>query len=155
MNGMPRKFARMKNTRDTDKLVFRLYITQQAPSSMRALANLRTICQDYFSNNAEVEVVDTVEQPLRAMQDGIVITPTLVKLAPEPSWSVVGDLSEDARVLASMNADGSVGRKPDVARPSQSYGGKHATVKRRTRTPDSRTDRSTRGSLPPARSTGE
>ncbi len=145
----------MKNSRDTEKLIFRLYITQQAPSSMRALSNLKTICRDYFPNNVQLEVVDTVEQPLRAMQDGIVITPTLVKLSPEPSWSIVGDLSEDARVLASMNADGQAGTKTEVARPPQTYGGKNAAVKRRTRTSDSGTDRSTRSGLPTARTQRE
>ena len=126
----------MKTSRDSDKLVFRLYITHQAPSSLRAESNLKTICRDYFRNNYELEIVDTVEQPLRAMQDGVIITPTLVKLSPEPSWSIVGDLSEDARVLASMNADGQASKQNDVARPSPSYGGKHAAVKRRPRTSD-------------------
>lgn len=72
---------------------------------MRAIVNLRNICQGYFSDY-ELEVVDTAKEPLRAMEDGIVVTPTLVKLAPEPRWSIVGDLSEDARVLAAMSGNG-------------------------------------------------
>lgn len=103
---------------------------------MRAIANLNAICQQYFDGNYELEIVDTIQQPLRAMQDGIIITPTLVKLSPEPRWSIVGDLSEDARVLASMTADDrSVTRERTVV---QSQGGQHATVKRRVRTPGSR-----------------
>jgi circadian clock protein KaiB len=86
------------------KLSFRLYITAQAPSSMRAMANFKTICQQYFHDSYDLEIVDTVHNPQRAIQDGIVVTPTLVKVFPEPAWSIVGDLSEDARVLASMSA---------------------------------------------------
>lgn len=84
------------------KILFRLYITNRAPTSVRALENLRHICRDYFDGGYELEIVDTAQEPGRAMRDGIVITPTLVKLAPEPRWSIVGDLSDEARVLASM-----------------------------------------------------
>jgi circadian clock protein KaiB len=86
------------------KLKFRLYVTNQAPSSLRAIANLKTICADYFENAYELEIVDTAHNPRRAIEDGIIVTPTLLKMSPEPSWSIVGDLSEDARVLASMSA---------------------------------------------------
>jgi circadian clock protein KaiB len=84
------------------KILFRLYITNRAPTSMRALENLRHICRDYFDGGYELEIVDTAKEPGRAMRDGIVVTPTLVKLSPEPQWSVVGDLSDEARVLTSM-----------------------------------------------------
>lgn len=85
-----------------EKLVFRLYITGGAPSSARALTNLRTVCREYFPENHEIQIVDTLQEPERAMQDGVWITPALVKLSPAPQWTIVGDLSEDARVLASM-----------------------------------------------------
>jgi circadian clock protein KaiB len=84
------------------KILFRLYITDHAPTSMRALNNLRHICRDYFDGGYELEIIDTAKEPGRAMRDGIVETPTLVKLSPEPQWSIVGDLSDEARVLASM-----------------------------------------------------
>lgn len=86
------------------KILFRLYITNRAPTSMRALENLRQVCRDYFDGGYELEVVDTAKEPGRAMRDGIVVTPTLVKLSPEPQWSIVGDLSEEARVLTLMRA---------------------------------------------------
>ncbi len=91
-----------RRLRIQERLVFRLYITRGAPSSARALENLEDVCRDYFPENHEIEIVDTVQDPLRAKQDGIVITPALVKLSPAPQWTIVGDLSEDARVLASM-----------------------------------------------------
>ncbi len=84
------------------KLVFRLYITEHAPSSMRALENLRAICASYFPGAYQLEIVNTTDEPLRAIQDGVRVTPTLVKVSPEPAWSVVGDLSDDASILASI-----------------------------------------------------
>ncbi len=90
------------STTEPTKLVFRLYITQDAPSSARAIENLRTICRQYFAGQYDLEVVNTTTDPLRAVRDGIIVTPTLVKVSPEPAWSIVGDLSEDARILASI-----------------------------------------------------
>ena len=69
---------------------------------MRALENLSHICRDYFEGGYELEVIDTAKEPGRARSDGIIVTPTLLKLSPEPQWSIVGDLSDEARVLASM-----------------------------------------------------
>ncbi len=96
----------MQATTEKSKILFRIYITSRAPTSMRALRNLRTICRDYFDGGYELEIVDTSKDPVRAMQDGIAVTPTLVKLSPEPRWSIVGDLSDEARVLSSMRATG-------------------------------------------------
>lgn len=136
---------RMNNPRDLDhgraedKLVFRLYVTDQAPSSVRAMANIRTICQEYLNDNYALEIVDATKEPLRAMEDGIILTPTLVKLSPEPRWTIVGDLSEDTRVLASMHADGHHLTEPAVHKP---HGGKNADRKPGVGTSSSRTHRS-------------
>ncbi len=95
----------MSTTEPKPKLVFRLYITEHAPSSTRALENFRTVCQQYFDDNYELEIVNTTVNPVRAVRDGILVTPTLVKVSPEPAWSIVGDLSEDARILASIHGE--------------------------------------------------
>ncbi len=86
------------------KILFRLYITYRAPTSVRALRNLKTVCHSYFAGEYELEIVDASKDPARARQDGVVVTPTLVKLSPEPRWSIVGDLSDEAEVLSSMHA---------------------------------------------------
>lgn len=88
-----------------NKILFRLYITNRTPTSVRALQNLERVCRDYFAGGYELEIVDTMKEPGRAVRDGIVVTPTLVKLSPEPQWSIVGDLSDEARILASMRAE--------------------------------------------------
>ena len=85
-----------------NKLMFRLYVAPGEASSSRALSNLRTICSAYFGRNCQIEVIDTLKDPLSAEKDEIAETPTLIKLFPEPTWRVIGDLSEDALVLAAM-----------------------------------------------------
>jgi circadian clock protein KaiB len=85
-----------------EKLSFRLYITRGERASERALANLKTICRDHFIRGYEIEVVDARKHPLRAEKDGVSKTPTLIKCSPAPAWTIVGDLSEDALILAAM-----------------------------------------------------
>jgi circadian clock protein KaiB len=84
------------------KLVLRLYITRGAANSVCALANLKTICERHYAERYEVEVIDILTHPKRAFADGILLTPTLVKLAPLPQARIVGDLSQTERVLLAL-----------------------------------------------------
>ena len=81
---------------------FRLYVAGSAPNSVRALANLNAICRDVLDGKSSVEVVDVLEEPLRALADGVLVTPTLVKLGPGPAATMVGDLSERTIVLHAL-----------------------------------------------------
>lgn len=78
----------------------RLYVAGTAPNSVRARANLEAICRDGGAGQIAVEVVDVIDEPLRALDDGVLVTPTLLKLEPGPSATLIGDLSEHATVLA-------------------------------------------------------
>lgn len=82
--------------------VFRLYIAGGAPNSMRALANLFAICHKYFPASHNIEVVDVLREPLRALAEAILVTPTLVKLSPEPEQQIIGNLSEEEEVLRAL-----------------------------------------------------
>jgi circadian clock protein KaiB len=86
-----------------ETLKLRLYITGTSPNSARALANLTEICQDYLEDcRYELQVVDILLDPLRAIDDQIIVTPTLVKL-PLPSTQIVGDLSDRNKVMLVLN----------------------------------------------------
>ena len=85
-----------------NKLLFRLYVSPGEGASERALANLRAICREHFVRGYEIEVVDARKYPRRAERDGVIETPTLIKRSPAPAWTIVGDLSEDALILAAM-----------------------------------------------------
>jgi circadian clock protein KaiB len=70
--------------------VFRLYLAGGAPNSVRALANLYAICRRHFPECHRIEVIDVLTEPLRALADAIVVTPTVVKLSPEPPQQIMG-----------------------------------------------------------------
>jgi circadian clock protein KaiB len=100
--------ARRKKDRDASDVVpstavvMVLYITDSGPNSARAVANLEAICKEHLQNNFRLEIIDVLEYPLRALSDGIVVTPSLAKLFPLPAATVVGNLSDRSGVLRAL-----------------------------------------------------
>ncbi len=82
--------------------VFRLYLAGGAPNSVRAFANLYAICQKHFPGTHRIEVIDVLKEPLRALAEAILVTPTVVKLSPWPEQQIIGDLSEEEEVLRAL-----------------------------------------------------
>ena len=85
-------------------LRLRLYIAGHAPNSVRAVANCRAICAEHFASGHDLEIVDLLEHPNRALADGIIVTPTLLKLMPLPVQRVVGSLSDTNQVLLALSS---------------------------------------------------
>ncbi len=86
----------------TTVVVLRLYIADSAPNSTRAIANLAAICKQHFGDRFELEIIDVLEYPQRALADGILVTPSLTKISPSPSAKIVGNLSDTASVLLAL-----------------------------------------------------
>jgi circadian clock protein KaiB len=88
--------------------VLRLYVVSGTQLSDRAVGTLRRLQEEHLSD-AEVEIVDLGERPEVAEQEGILATPLLVRVAPEPVRRIVGDLSDIERVRWSLGlgTDGS------------------------------------------------
>jgi circadian clock protein KaiB len=87
---------------DEGGLVLRLYVAGPGPNSALALANLRALLERAGLSAARLEVVDCFREPRRALQDGVVVTPMLVKLGPEPRVSIIGSLSDRPRLAAAL-----------------------------------------------------
>ena len=84
-------------------LVLRLYIAGMAPNSQRAVANAKAICLEHFAPDYELEIIDVQWHARRALADGVIVTPTLLRLRPVPVQRVIGDLSDTARVLLTLS----------------------------------------------------
>jgi len=80
----------------------RLYVAGQSPKSLRAIANLKTLCEEHLPGRYEIEITDLVEQPALARSDDIVAIPTLVRRLPVPLRKIIGDLSNTERVLIGL-----------------------------------------------------
>ncbi|MEI9892993.1 MAG: circadian clock KaiB family protein [Chthoniobacter sp.] len=82
--------------------VFRLYLADGAPNSVRALANLYAICRRHFPDCHRIEIVDVLKEPLRALEESILVTPTVVRISPEPELQIIGNLSDEEEVLRAL-----------------------------------------------------
>lgn len=83
-------------------VVMRLYVAGRAPNSVKAIANLEAICRQHLKDNYRLEIVDVCEHPRRALDDGVLVTPSLSMLSPSPGAIVIGNLSDTSSVLAAM-----------------------------------------------------
>jgi len=79
-----------------------LYITGATPNSMRAVRNIKEICEKYLAGRYELLIIDIYQQPQLARQEQIVAAPTLIRQRPLPRRQLVGDLSNRAAVLISL-----------------------------------------------------
>ncbi len=83
--------------------VLKLYVTGSSPRSSTAVSNLKNICEMYLPGRYELEIIDIYQQPELAAQNQLLAAPTLVKESPYPMRRLVGDMSDEDRVLYSLN----------------------------------------------------
>lgn len=81
----------------------RLYVAGETQRSLAAFANLKRICDEHLTNRYSIEVVDLSKQPQLAQADQIVALPTLVRKLPSPIRRIIGDLSNQDRVIIGMD----------------------------------------------------
>lgn len=89
-----------------DQFHLQLYVAGQTPRSLRAVANIQSICAEHLPGRCRLEVIDLYQQPQLARSEQLVALPTLIKRLPLPPRMVVGDLSDFARVLAGLGLAG-------------------------------------------------
>lgn len=81
----------------------RLYVAGQTDKSIRAIANLNRICQTHIEGRYTIEVIDLTKNPQLASGEQILALPTLVRRLPEPMRKIIGDLSNEERVLVGLD----------------------------------------------------
>jgi circadian clock protein KaiB len=81
----------------------RLYVAGQTPKSVAALTNLKKYCEEHLKGRYQIEVVDLLLHPQLAEGDQILAIPTLVRKVPEPIRKIIGDLSNEERVLVGLD----------------------------------------------------
>jgi circadian clock protein KaiB len=85
------------------KFDLRLYVAGQTAKSRAALANLQQICETHLAGQYRIEVIDLMKTPQLAAGDQILAVPTLVRRLPEPIKKIIGDLSDEERVLVGLD----------------------------------------------------
>ena len=95
--------ARKRTTKRSARYALRLYITGQTPRSRQSVENLRALCNKYIPNQFDLEVVDIYQQPAMAAAGQIIAAPTLIKSMPLPLRRLVGDFSDQNRVILGLD----------------------------------------------------
>ncbi len=86
----------------TERYRLMLYVTGATARSLRAIANVKAVCEQYLKGRYELEVVDIYQRPALARRDQIVAVPTLIKKLPVPVRLLVGDFSQTEHVLRGL-----------------------------------------------------
>lgn len=86
----------------TQAFVLKLFVTGSTPRSVLAIENILRICEVYLSGRYHLKVVDIYQQPEFARSEQIIAAPTLIKESPIPMRRLVGDLSDEKKVLVGL-----------------------------------------------------
>lgn len=81
----------------------KLYVVGRTPKSIKVVSSLKQLLEDALKDRYSLKVIDVIEDPELAEQGGILATPTLKKISPEPARKVIGDLSDKETVLAALD----------------------------------------------------
>jgi circadian clock protein KaiB len=95
--------SKLETAPPDDHWNLRLYVAGQTDKSIRAIRNLNRICAEHLEGRYAIEVIDLIQQPQLAEGDQILAIPTLVRRLPEPIKKIIGDLSNEERVLVGLD----------------------------------------------------
>ncbi len=89
--------------KETTNYVLRLYVAGTTPRSLRAIANVKEICEQHLKGRYELEVIDLYQQPVLTQGEQIIAAPTLIKKLPEPLRRIIGDMTNTEKVLVGLD----------------------------------------------------
>lgn len=93
------------NSKSLPEYELRLFITGVTPNSVRAINNIRRICESYLKGRYELQIIDVYQDTALAQQEQIVALPLLIKKFPLPERKLIGDLSETEKVLNALGVN--------------------------------------------------
>ena len=79
--------------------ILRLYVTGSGPRSLKAISNLKRVCEEHLHDDYDLQVIDIYKNPDAAREEQIIAAPTLIKRLPAPLRRFVGDLSNTQKLL--------------------------------------------------------
>jgi circadian clock protein KaiB len=86
-----------------ERYILKLYVTGLTTRSARTVENLQNFCYKHLAGRYELQVIDIYQQPELARSEQIVAVPTLIKKLPLPLRRLIGDMSDEERVLIGLD----------------------------------------------------
>jgi circadian clock protein KaiB len=102
-NGSPRKVPPFPHC--GERYVLKLFVTGSTARSLRAITNIKRICERHLAGRYNLEVIDVYQRPRLARAEQIVAAPTLVKVLPLPLRKLIGDLADTDRTLIGLGLE--------------------------------------------------
>lgn len=94
-----------KSDESHPKYQLRLFITGASPNSVRAVINIRNICESYLKDRYDLQIIDVYQDVALARQEQLIALPLLIKKLPLPERKLIGDLSETEKVLKALEVE--------------------------------------------------
>ncbi|MEO6685239.1 MAG: circadian clock KaiB family protein [Dyadobacter sp.] len=91
-----------KTAIQNERFILRLFVTGASTNSVRAISNIREICEKYLTDNYSLEIIDVYQQKEIAEKEQIIALPLLIKNSPFPERRLIGDMSDTDRVLKGL-----------------------------------------------------
>lgn len=83
--------------------LLRLYVVGMTPNSLRAITNIKKICEEHLQGRYELQVIDIYQNPVLAKGEQIIAAPTLIKKLPLPLQKFIGDMSQTEKILLGLD----------------------------------------------------
>lgn len=99
----PRQFPKGRDARSKRRYALRLYVAGLSPRSVRAIDNVKKICEEYLKDRYCLDVIDLYRQAGADKDDGIIVAPTLIKRTPLPLKKLIGDMTDTDKILRGLD----------------------------------------------------
>ena len=99
---MKKKRALAAESNDPQKYELRLFITGATPNSLRAVSNIRNICDAHLRGRYSLQIIDVYQDAALAQQEQLIALPLLIKKLPLPERKLIGDLSQTEKVISAL-----------------------------------------------------
>src|SRR6266704_2551579 len=86
-----------------ERFILRLYVAGMTSRSARAVDNVRAFCEKHLEGRYDLQVIDVYQQPALARSEQLIAAPTLIKKLPLPLRRLIGDMSNEDRVLVGLD----------------------------------------------------
>jgi circadian clock protein KaiB len=97
------RFEQAMEAKGKEHYVLRLYVVGMTPNSLRAITNIKKICEEHLQGRYELEVIDIYQNPVLAQGEQIIAAPTLIKKLPLPLRKFIGDMSQTEKILLGLD----------------------------------------------------
>ena len=103
VNNSAAAFDKAINDSKEMRYTLRLYVAGTTPQALRAISNIKGVCEEHLRGRYELQVIDLYQQPQLAIGEQIIAAPTLIKKLPLPLRRIIGDMSNEERILVGLD----------------------------------------------------